>query len=50
MDRKKNFLVLEGVGIVHAAVTGGEGLQLSEHEENVLELVTVAREMDEDIP
>jgi hypothetical protein len=47
---EQELLILERVGVVDAAVAGGEGVQLAYHEEDVLELVAVAREVDEDVP
>lgn len=49
MAGEEYFLILERVGIVYAAVSGGEGVEFAEHEEDVFEFVAVAWKVDEDI-
>ena len=50
MAWEEEFLVLKGVGVVDAAVSSGKCVEFTEHEENVFEFVTVAWEVDEDVP
>jgi len=47
---EQQLLILERVGIVHATVARGEGVEFAQHEEDVFQLVTVTWKVDEDVP